>query len=166
MLIKRLTHNYIFPASLEISKDGETLGPSSPWQQSSGAKESPKCPLTPSPPSAYSPHLCERNESQTSTVIPSRAPKCTRFGVIFVWGFPSGSAGKESTGNAGDLGSIAGLGRSPGEGNGYPHRYSCLENPVDRGAWQATVHGIAKCWTQLSDLHFQRLKTDTVFKFL
>ena len=136
MLIKRLTHNYIFPASLEISKDGETLGPSSPWQQSSGAKESPKCPLTPSPPSAYSPHLCERNESQTSTVIPSRAPKCTRFGVIFVWGFPSGSAGKESTGNAGDLGSIAGLGRSPGEGNGYPLQYSGLENSVD-----CIVHG-------------------------
>ena len=129
MLIKRLTHNYIFPASLEISKDGETLGPSSPWQQSSGAKESPKCPLTPSPPSAYSPHLCERNESQTSTVIPSRAPKCTRFGVILVWGFPSGSAGKESTGNAGDLGSIAGLGRSPGGGHGNPLQYSCLENP-------------------------------------
>ena len=51
-------------------------------------------------------------EGRDYTVIPSRAPKCTRFGVILVWGFPSGSAGKESTGHAGDLGSIAGLGRS------------------------------------------------------
>ena len=46
--------------------------------------------------------------------------------------------------NAGDLGPIPGLGRSPGEGNGYPLQYSCLENSMDRGAWQATVHGVAK----------------------
>ena len=54
--------------------------------------------------------------------------------------------------NAGDLGSIPGLGRSPGEGNGNPLQYSCLENPMDRGAWWATVHGIAKSQTGLSDL--------------
>ena len=46
--------------------------------------------------------------------------------------------------NAGDPGSILGLGRCPGEGNGNPHQYSCLENPVDRGAWWATVHGVTK----------------------
>ena len=46
--------------------------------------------------------------------------------------------------NAGNLGSISGLGRCPGEGNGYPLQYSCLENPMNRGAWQATVHGVAK----------------------
>ena len=57
-------------------------------------------------------------------------------------GFPGGSAGKESTCNAGDLGSIPGLGRAPGEGNHNPLQYSCLENPLDRGAWQATVHGV------------------------
>ena len=51
--------------------------------------------------------------------------------------FPGGSNGKESTCNAGDLGSIPGLGRSPGEGNGYSFQYSCLENSMDRGAWQA-----------------------------
>ena len=56
-------------------------------------------------------------------------------------GFPSDSVGKESVCNAGDLGSIPGSGRSPGEGNGKPLQYSCLENPMDRGAWQATVHG-------------------------
>ena len=55
-----------------------------------------------------------------------------------------GSAGKESTSNAGDLGSIPGSGRSPREGNGYPLQYSCLENPMDRGAWRAAVHGVAK----------------------
>ena len=59
-------------------------------------------------------------------------------------GFPGGSADKESTCNAGDLGSIPGLGRSPGEGNGNPLQYSCLENLMDRGAWQATVHGVAR----------------------
>ena len=67
-------------------------------------------------------------------------------------GFPGGSAGKESTCNAGDLGSIPGLGGSPGEGNGYPLLYSGLENFMDRGAWQATVHGVAKSQTQLNPL--------------
>ena len=69
-------------------------------------------------------------------------------------GFPGGSTGKESACDAGDLGSIPGLGRSSGEGNGYPLQYSGLENSMDRGAWQATVHGIANSWTQLSDPHF------------
>ena len=58
--------------------------------------------------------------------------------------FPGSSAGKESACNVGDLGSIPGLGRSPGEGNGNPLRYSYLENPMDRGAWRATVHRITK----------------------
>ena len=68
-----------------------------------------------------------------------------------VLGFPGGSDGKASTCNAGDLGSIPGLGRSPGEGNGNPLQHSCLENPMDGGAWQATIHGAAKSRTQLSD---------------
>ena len=66
-------------------------------------------------------------------------------------GFPGGSDGKESTYNAGDPASIPGLERSPGKGNGYPLQYSCLKNSMDRGAWWATVHGIAKSWTQLRD---------------
>ena len=61
------------------------------------------------------------------------------------------SAGKESACNAGGLGLIPGSGRSPGEGSGNPLQYFCLENPVDRGAWQARVHGVAKSWTRLSD---------------
>ena len=56
-------------------------------------------------------------------------------------------SGKESTCNAGDLGSIPGLERSPGGGNSNPLQYSCLENPTNRGAWRATVHGVAKSWT-------------------
>ena len=65
--------------------------------------------------------------------------------LIVVWrGFPGGSTGKESTCSVGDLGSIPGLGRSLGEGNGYPLQYSCLENPMDRGAWWATVHEVTK----------------------
>ena len=63
---------------------------------------------------------------------------------------PGGSEVKESACNAGDLGSILGSGRSPGEGNGNPLQYSCLENPMDGGAWWATVHGVAKSWTRLS----------------
>ena len=59
-------------------------------------------------------------------------------------GFPCSSVGKESAYNAGGLGSILGLGRSPGEGNGHPLRYPCLENPMDRGAWQTTVYGVAR----------------------
>ena len=65
--------------------------------------------------------------------------------------FPSGSDGKESACNTGDPGSIPGLGRSPGEGNGNPLQYACLENPMDRRAWRATVHGVAKSQTQVSD---------------
>ena len=64
---------------------------------------------------------------------------------------PGGSEVKASACNAGDLGSIPGSGRSPGEGNGNPLQYSCLENPMDGGAWWATVHGVAKSWTRLSD---------------
>ena len=63
---------------------------------------------------------------------------------------PGGSDGKESAHNAGDPGSIPRLGRSPGEGNGYPLQYSCLDNPLDREAWRATVHGVTKSWTRLS----------------
>ena len=66
-------------------------------------------------------------------------------------GFPCGSDRKESACNAGDPGSISGLGSSPGEGNGNPLQYSCLENPMDRGPWRATVYGVAKRWTRLSD---------------
>ena len=55
-------------------------------------------------------------------------------------GFPGGSDGKASACSAGDLGLIPGSGRSPGEGNGNPRQYACLGNPIDRGAWQATVH--------------------------
>ena len=67
------------------------------------------------------------------------------------WGFPAGSDSEESTCNAGNLGSIPVSGRTPVEGNGNPLQYSCLENPMVRGAWRATVHGVAKSRTQLSD---------------
>ena len=60
------------------------------------------------------------------------------------WGFPGGSDGKASACNAGDLGSIPRSGRSPGEGSGNTLQFSHLENPMDRGAWQATVHGVAR----------------------
>ena len=66
--------------------------------------------------------------------------------------FPHSSVGKESACSSGDLGSISGLGRSPGEGHGNPLQCSCLENPMDRGTWWATIHRVAKSQTRLSDL--------------
>ena len=81
-----------------------------------------------------------------------RAWKATVHGVAdsdttFTWGFPGSSNGKDSACNAGDLGSMPDLGRSPGEGNGNLLKYSCLENSMDRGIQQATVHGVAKSQT-------------------
>ena len=79
--------------------------------------------------------------------------KITSFSWIYImsfsWIFPCGSAGKESACNGGDLGSIPGLRRSPGEGKGYPLQYSGLENSMD-----CIVHGVAKNRTQLNDFHF------------
>ena len=69
----------------------------------------------------------------------------------FHLGFPWGSDGKVSACNVGNLRLIPGSGRSPGEENGNPLQYSCLENPVDRAAWQAAVHGVTRNQTQLSD---------------
>ena len=69
-------------------------------------------------------------------------------------GFPGGSEVKASTCNVGDLGSIPGSGRSPAEGNGNPLQYSSLENPMDGGAWWATVHGVTKSRPLLSDFTF------------
>ena len=68
-------------------------------------------------------------------------------------GSPGESGFKESVCDAGDLGSIPGSGRSPGKGHDTLLQYSCLENPMDRGDWPATVHGVTKSWTQLSNSH-------------
>ena len=73
-------------------------------------------------------------------------------------GFPGGSVSKESACNAGDAGSIPGLRRFPGEGNGSPLQYPCQENPMDRGAWRATVHSVAKSWTQWVTKHAHTAK--------
>ena len=73
------------------------------------------------------------------------------FSSTIIWGFPSGSDSKDSACNVRDLGSVLGSRRSPGEGNGYPLQYSCQENPMDRGARMAIVHGVTKSWTQLSN---------------
>ena len=71
-------------------------------------------------------------------------------------GFPVGTSSKQPACQAGDAGSISGSGRPPGEGNGNPLQYFCLENPMDRGAWWASVHGVTKSRTRLCDLHFHR----------
>ena len=98
---------------------------------------------------------------QSDAILKCRPKKCTpqpeilqRFPVALRinTGFPGGSDGEESTCNAGDLGSNPGLRRSPGEENGYPLQYSCLENSMDRGTWWTAVYGVAKTWTQLMGL--------------
>jgi len=71
----------------------------------------------------------------------------TLIQFIYGVGFPDASDGKQSACNVGDPGSIPGSGRSSGEGNDNSLKYSCLENPLDGGAWRATVHGVAKSWT-------------------
>ena len=73
---------------------------------------------------------------------------------VLILGFPGGSDGKESACNAGDPYSIPGSGRSPGGGHDNPLQYSCLENPMDRGTWRATVYGVANSRTQLSGLQY------------
>ena len=73
--------------------------------------------------------------------------------IYIISSFPGGSDSKESACNSGDLGLSPWSGRSPGEGNGSPLQYSCLENSMDRGAWQATVYGVRKSCTKLSDFH-------------
>ena len=78
-------------------------------------------------------------------------------------GFPGGSVVKNPPSNSGvpgDEGLTPEMGRPPGGGNGNPLQYSCLENPIDRGAWQATVHGVTKSQTQLSDQHPHFLCSD------
>ena len=82
----------------------------------------------------------------------TKAPTVTQN--LHICCFPGGSESKESACNAGatgDSGLIPGSGRFPRGGNGNPLQYSCLENPVNRGAWWAIVHGVAKSWTRLSD---------------
>ena len=74
----------------------------------------------------------------------SMTPQRRRTTLTGHWASLCSSVGKESVGNAGDSGLISGSGRSPGEGNGNPLQYSCLENSMDRGDWQATVHGVAR----------------------
>ena len=81
--------------------------------------------------------------------------------------FPGGSDSKASTCNAGDLHSISGSGRSPGEGNGNPLQYSCLENSMDGGTWWATVHGVAKSQTRLNAFtffHYENKRQTTKWK--
>ena len=77
--------------------------------------------------------------------------KSLTFHYIGGYGSPSGSDSKESAFNAGDSGSILGSERFPGEGNGNPLQYSCLENPMDRGAWRAIVLGITESRSELSN---------------
>ena len=77
--------------------------------------------------------------------------KCFNNRYLPLWGFPC--SGKESACNAGKVGSISGLERSPGVGNGNPLQYSCLENPMDRGAWWAIVHRVAESDTSESTEH-------------
>ena len=96
--------------------------------------------------------ICKCRRPQSDSWVRKICWRRDRLPTPVFLGFPGGSAGKESACNVGDLGSLPGLERSPGEGNGYPLQHSGLENSMDRGTRQATVHGITKSQTQLNDL--------------
>ena len=109
-------------------------------------------PLSPSHSPLVHTHFtpCQRENyplGQVSLEIPNKDSNIPYTLCIF----PGGSDGKVSARNVGDPGLIAGLGRSPGEGNGNPLQYSCLENSMGGGAWYTTVHGVSKSQTRLSD---------------
>ena len=97
------------------------------------------------------PHIIFIKVDSTLALI-KRLNQFQRINLILSLGFHSGSEGKAPACNVGDQGLIPGLGSSPREGNGNPLHYSCLENLMDGGAWWATVHGVAKSRTQLSEL--------------
>ena len=100
--------------------------------------------------------MCTLYEVQTSASVDKVSLDTVSTACLhIVYGsVPGGSDGKGFACHVGDLGLIPGSGRSPGEGNGYPFQYSCLESSVDRGAWQATIHGVPKSWTWLSNWRF------------
>ena len=99
----------------------------------------PEASLPPEP--AWAPG-CKCRKSQYLSTAAFQLVKARKLGINTP--FPTGSSGKESACNAGDWGSIPGLGRYPGEWNDNPLQYSCLGNPMDRGAWQAPVHGVTE----------------------
>ena len=100
------------------------------------------------------PSLKDFEHNLTSVGNECNCPVVWTFFITTLLGFPGSLDGKASSYNVGDLGLIPGSARSPGEGNGNPLQYSCLENPMDWGTWWATVHGIAKSPTRLSDFTF------------
>ena len=100
----------------------------------------------------YAPRALQQNSHlPTKTWHLRLTPSLVSLLYCCIRGFPNSLDSKTSACNAGDPGSIPGWGRSPGGGNGNPLQYSCLENPTDKGAWWATVHGVAKSQTRLSD---------------
>ena len=96
------------------------------------------------------PHSTPPGHHRAPSSAPGAVPQIPASYLFYTWASPVNSGGKESACNAGDRGSIPVLGRSPGGAHGNPLQYSCLENPMNRGAWWATVHGVAKSWTRLS----------------
>ena len=97
---------------------------------------------------------CEGKSSVSCCPWDLRCPIEKKLHFHKRYGFPGGSEVKASACNVGDLGSIPGLGRSPGEGNGNPLQYPCLENLMDRGAWWAAVYGVIESRARLSNYHF------------
>ena len=103
------------------------------------------------------------NDLKASHLLSPSVENKSKTVTAFWQGFPGGSEVKASACNEGDLGLIPGSGRSPGEGNGNPLQYSCLENPMDGGTWWATVHWVAKSWTRLSDFTNWKISSTLCF---
>ena len=143
------------------------------WCEGSARQASPRPPgpAVIHPPSIIRPfiphttHHCgecwgpRREQGRQHVICPSSTPACDLSrDAASPAGFPGGSVVKDLPAGAGDMGLIPGWGRSPGGRNGSPLQYACLENPVDRGVWQATAHGVTKSQTRLS-AHTQTLLT-------
>ena len=125
------------------------LLPSYLWTKAPRKLSWQSSPLRLSPCSRLFQHSASTQLIQTLSIF--SWPHPISYLIVTSQDFPGGSDGKVSAYSVGDQGSIPGLGRSPGEGNGNLLQYSCLENPMDERVWQATVHGVAKRWTQLND---------------
>ena len=151
-MLSHLTLGHALLTGLSCVWNATSISRGCLWQQSRHEWVwARKCPASRSPHKREFISFVPNNSLSISVHTYQELPACT----VFYWRWLSGKEFACNAGDAGDAGSIPGSGRSPGGGHGNPPQYSCLENPMDRGAWRATVHGMAKSQTRLKWLRTQ-----------